>query len=66
MIGLITKDFLVFKIRFNWIYRIMSVIILAGVLILFPNQGIHWIAIMLPAMGIAFLTELVNVEEKSD
>lgn len=66
MIGLIAKDFLVFKIRFNWIYRIMSVIILMGVLIFFPNQGIHWIAILLPVTGIAFLTELINVEEKSD
>lgn len=66
MIGLIAKDFLVFKIRFHWLYRLMSVIILAGALILFPGQGIHCIAIMLPAMGLAFLTELIKVEENSD
>lgn len=66
MIGLISKDFLVFKIRFNWMFRLMSVIILAGVLVLFPGQGIRYIAIALPAMGLAFLTELVKVEENSD
>lgn len=66
MFGLILKDFLVFKKRFNTFYRLIAIIVLAGVVILFPNEGAHYIALMLPMMGIAFLAEITKVEEKSD
>ena len=66
MIGLITKDVLVFKKCFRWIYRLISAIVLAGTVILFPNEGIRYIALMLPALGVAILTEMIKVEEKSD
>lgn len=66
MIGLITKDVLVFKKCFRWIYRLISAIVLAGTVILFPNEGIRYIALMLPAVGVAILTEMIKVEEKSD
>ena len=66
MFGLILKDFLVFKKRFNTIYRLIVLIVLAGVVVLFPNEGAHYIALMLPMMGIAFLAEITKVEEKSD
>ena len=65
MIGLITKDFLVFKLRFHWVYRLVGTILLAGIVIVFPHQ-VHYIAIMLPLLGVAFLTEIIKVEEKSD
>lgn len=66
MTGLIAKDFLVFKMRFRWPYRLIGVIVILGTMILFPQQGIQYIALMLPMMGIAFLTEIIKVEEMSD
>jgi len=66
MIGLIMKDILVFKKSFNWIYRLASAILLIGAATLFPDTGASYIALMLPVMGVAFLTEIVKVEEKSD
>lgn len=66
MIGLIAKDFLVFKKRFSLVYRLIAVLLLCGTVILFPNNGIRYIALMLPMMGVAFLTEIIKVEEKSD
>lgn len=66
MIGLIAKDFLVFKKRFSFVYRIIAVLLLCGTVIFFPNEGIRYIALMLPMMGVAFLTDIIKVEEKSD
>lgn len=66
MIGLIAKDFLVFKKRFNLLYRLIGAAILALAVILYPNVGVQYIALLLPMMGVAFLTEIIKVEEKSD
>ena len=66
MTGLIVKDFLVFKKRFSLIYRLMGAAILAFAVILFPDEGVRYIALLLPMMGVAFLTEIIKVEEKSD
>ena len=66
MLGLVTKDFLVFKMRFNLLYRLITVLVLCGTVFLFPNEGIRYIALMLPMMGVAFLTDIIKVEEKSD
>lgn len=66
MIGLIAKDFLVFKKRFNLLYRLIGAAILALAVIIYPNEGVQYIALLLPMMGVAFLTEIIKVEEKSD
>lgn len=66
MIGLIAKDFLVFKKRFNLLYRLIGAAILALAVIIYPNEGAQYIALLLPMMGVAFLTEIIKVEEKSD
>lgn len=66
MTGLITKDFLVLKRCFHRLYRLVSSLLLLGAVLLFPRQGGHYIALLLPAMGAAFLTEIVKVDEKSD
>lgn len=66
MTGLITKDLLVFKRCFHWPYRLASTLLLLGTVLLFPQQGGHYIALLLPAMGVAFLTEIVKVDERSD
>lgn len=66
MSGLVAKDFLVFKKCFRWIYRIACIAVLAGAVVLFPYKGAHYIALMLPVLGSAFLTEIVKVEEKTD
>ena len=66
MLGLVTKDFLVFKMRFSLLYRLITVLVLCGTVFLFPHEGIRYIALMLPMMGIAFLTDIIRVEEKSD
>ena len=66
MPGLIVKDYLVFKMRFNWMYRLGSALLLALLVLLCPGQGSTYILLMLPMMGVAFLTEIVKVDEKSD
>ena len=66
MIGLITKDFLVFKKRFHLTYRLIGAAVLGLVIILYPAEGAQYVALLLPVMGVAFLTEIVKVEEKSD
>lgn len=66
MIGLIIKDFLVFKKRFSLVYRLIGTFVLGTVVLLFPNEGAKYIALLLPVMGVAFLTEIIKVEEKSD
>jgi len=66
MIGLIMKDFIVFRKCFGWVYRIISAVVLAGAVILFPAEGIHYIALLLPMLGVGFLTEIIKAEEKSD
>ena len=66
MTGLIAKDFLVFKTRFHWLYRLAGIAVLMWTLLAFPQKSIPYIALMLPMMGIAFLTEIIKVEEKSD
>lgn len=66
MTGLITKDLLVFRRCFHRLYRLASALLLLGTVLLFPQRGGHYIALLLPAMGAAFLTEIVKVDEKSD
>ena len=66
MIGLIIKDFLVFKKRFHLTYRLIGAAVLGLVIILYPAEGAQYVALLLPVMGVAFLTEIVKVEEKSD
>lgn len=48
MIGLIAKDFLVFKKRFNLLYRLIGAAILALAVIIYPNEGVQYIALLLP------------------
>lgn len=66
MTGLIAKDFLVFKKRFHFLYRLVGAAILALAVIIYPNEGVQYIALLLPVIGVAFLTEIIKVEEKSD
>jgi len=66
MIGLITKDFLVFNRVFNKFYKLLCAIILVGVIILFPENCAMYIGLLLPTAGVCFLAELIKAEEKSD
>ena len=66
MQGLIAKDFLVFKMRFDWRYKLGSVLLLVILLLFCPGQWSTYTLLMLPMMGVAFLTEIVKVDEKSD
>lgn len=66
MIGLITKDFLVFNRKFNKFYKLLCAIVLIGVIALFPQNSAMYIGLLLPVVGVSFLSELIKVEEKSD
>ena len=66
MIGLMTKDFLVFLREFNKLYRLLCAVVLVGIIVLFPEKCAMYIGMLLPVIGVGFLTELIKVEEKSD
>lgn len=66
MIGLITKDFLVLNREFNKFYKLLFAIVLVGIIVLLPEKSAMYIGLLLPVLGVSFLTELINVEEKSD
>lgn len=66
MIGLVAKDFIVFRKRFGLLYRAASAALLIAVILLFPSDGTGYIALCLPLIGVAFLTEIVKVDEQSD
>ena len=66
MTGLVAKDFIVFKKRFAPLYRIACAALLLLVILLFPGEGTGYIALCLPVIGEAFLTEIVKVDEQSD
>lgn len=66
MIGLITKDFLVFNRKLNKFYKLLCAIVLVGIIVLLPENSAMYIGILLPAFGVCFLAELSRVEEKSD
>lgn len=64
MSGLIVKDLLVLDRRVNGFYKLLCVVVLVGVVVLLPDSGAMYIGVLLPPMGVGFLTELINVEEK--
>ncbi len=66
MTGLVAKDFIVFKKRFAPLYRIACAALLVFVILLFPSEGTGYTALCLPMIGMAFLTEIVKVDEQSD
>lgn len=66
MSGLIVKDLLVLNRRVNGFYKLLCVVVLVGVVVLLPDSGAMYIGVLLPPMGVGFLTELINVEEKCD
>lgn len=66
MIGLVAKDFIVFKKICKPAYRLLGIILLLCACIFIPQAAIPYISLLLPLMGVAFLTELVKIEEKSD
>ncbi|MBD5119218.1 MAG: ABC-2 transporter permease [Clostridiales bacterium] len=66
MTGLVSKDFIVFKKQFGPLYRAASALLLIAVILLLPNDGARYIALCLPMMGVAVLTEIVKAEEQSD
>ena len=65
MTGLISKDFIVFRKRFTPLYRLIFAAALALVILL-PNDGGEYIAVCLPAISMAFLAEIVKVDELSE
>ena len=60
MIGLVAKDFLVFKKICKPAYRLLGIILLLCACIFIPQAAIPYISLLLPLMGVAFLTELVT------
>ena len=66
MIGLVAKDLIVFKKICKPAYRLLGIILLLCACIFIPQAAIPYISLLLPLMGVAFLTELVKIEEKSD
>lgn len=66
MIGLITKDFLVLNRKVKKFYKLLCAVVLAGIIVLLPENSAMYIGLMLPVIGVSFLTELINVEEKCD
>ena len=66
MIGLVAKDFIVFKKICKPAYRLLGITLLLCACIFIPQAAIPYISLLLPLMGVAFLTELVKIEEKSD
>lgn len=66
MIGLITKDFLVFNRKFNKFYKLLFAVVLVGITVLLPENSAMYIGLLLPVLGVCFLSELSRVEEKSD
>lgn len=66
MTGLLLSDFIIFKKRCHWLYRIGIAAVVLGVLFLLQDKGAEYIAILLPFIGIAWMTEVVTVNEKSD
>lgn len=66
MMGLITKDFLVLNRKINKFYKLLFIIVLVGIIVLFSENCAMYIGLLLPVVGVCFLTELIKVEEKSD
>lgn len=66
MSGLMVKDFLVFKKRFKMIFRVMSGLLLLGVIVFLPSTGAEYVALLLPPMSVAFLAEIITTDEKSE
>ena len=66
MIGLITKDFLVFNRKFNKFYKLLFSVVLVGITVLLPENSAMYIGLLLPTVGVCFLAELIKMEEKSD
>lgn len=66
MIGLITKDFLVLNRKVNKFYKLLCAIVLAGIIVLLPENCAMYIGVLLPVFGVCFLAELSRVEEESD
>ena len=66
MIGLVAKDLIVFKKICKPAYRLLGIILLLCACIFIPQGAIPYISLLLPLVGVAFLTELVKIEEKSD
>lgn len=66
MIGLILKDWIVFKKRFSPLYRIACGALLALAVLLLPGGSVGYIGLCLPMVGVAFLTEIVKVDEQSE
>ena len=66
MIGLVAKDLIVFKKICKPAYRLLGIILLLCTCIFIPQAAIPYISLLLPLMGVAFLTEFVKIEEKSD
>lgn len=66
MIGLITKDFLVLNRKVNKFYKLLCAVVLIGVVVLLPENSAMYIGLLLPVLGVCYLTELINVEEKCD
>lgn len=66
MRGLVSKDLIVFKKRFGPLYRAACALLLLAAIFLLPHDGAGYIALCLPTMGVAFLTEIVKADEQSD
>lgn len=66
MIGLIIKDFLVFKKRFHLTYRLIGAAVLGLCDYTLSRRGSAVCCASPACDGCAFLTEIVKVEEKSD
>ena len=66
MIGLFTKDLLVFRRLCKPVYCLLGILLLLCVTILFPQAALPYISLLLPLAGVAFLAELARAEEQSD
>lgn len=66
MTGLISKDFIVFKKKFKLLYRFACAVLLVLAVLLLSKEGAIYTAICIPAVGMAFLTEIVKADEQSE
>lgn len=66
MTGLVSKDWIVFKKRFRPLYRVACAALLILAVLLLAGDRAGYIALCLPMMGMAFLTDIVKVDEQSD
>lgn len=65
MTGLITKDFLIIKRRYNQLFALATIALLIGAFFIFPMESAIYVPVLLAPMTVGLMAELAISDEKS-